>query len=167
MKKLLTIAALSLIVGNTMFAMMGKDKRVIYFNDMDNPINLRIVVKRADIYPFGAYIAPHQELPLDIPGGQIAELEIQEMENGKVYKKETILSRKKDRSIGDPFFDADPIAGVYRVYDKDADLNSDDRYVIMHNRINPKRAFRLLDRQDLKLRQNLPAEVIDFLIKTN
>jgi hypothetical protein len=96
-------------------------------------------------------IYPNEEYTMSspIPGDEIAELTINEYaKNGKIYKTETLIAREKDTSKKTPFIHY----GEERILNRPCQDPSKpgcsyfDRYVIVHNRINPNRNFRLLTR---------------------
>lgn len=128
-------------------AIQAKDREVSYFDDMKNPIELKIVPQATPDKPITVYVKPQEVGTVTIPGSDIAELTINEINEakGKTVKTETLVARKKKLSL-DPAFVSD------RHYDKNDTLNKDERYVIVHNRINPNRNFRILNPRDLKIR---------------
>ncbi len=92
------------------------------------------------------------------------------MEEGKIVKEEIIRARKKQSS--DPLLDIGMTSHtywVYYAYDKDSELNGETRFVIIHNRPNPKRAFMLVNQKDAQkflIKSFLSQEALDFLNKS-
>ncbi len=149
------LMALVSITSNLLAALGEERKEISYYNDTDNVLMLDISREEGDSSPVGAGIAPHSSLTLPI-SGRIEELIIAELKDDQVIKQEAIFARAK--AEWDPKKDVETLTGaypieIYRVYDKDETLNGDDHYLITHNRINPSRAFRVLNSKEANIRK--------------
>lgn len=135
---------ISLLLSMPLAMHAAPDRTVAYFDDMANPIEIKIKPESAPSQVLTIRVEPQKFTQVTIPGGRIAELTINEFEKDKIVKDETLFARKgslSERVLGN--------------YGYDTTLNYDNRYVIMHNRINPKRAFRLLSPSDVEVRKTV------------
>lgn len=145
------VIALALLV--TVLSDARSDRKVAYFDDMANPIDIYIKPESwvGKSNPDGTpqlitvHVEPQKFAQVTIPGGKIAELTIVErLPNGK-QNSEKLYARKS--SLGE-----NPAK-----FGHDATLNNDERYVIVHNRINPLRVFRLLNPRDKEIKDAIQA----------
>ncbi len=140
---------ISLLTLMSVSAHAAPDRTVAYFDDMANPVEIKIVPAAQPSQPLTVYVEPQKFAAVRIPGGKIAKLTINEKENGSTVETETLYAGEDPRSYLER---ARSVLGKVS-YGHDATINNDERYVIMHNRINLARTFRLLNPSDLEARK--------------
>lgn len=154
----------------TILAHADPDRTVSYFDDMANPVEIKIRPEswvglvNLDGTPqvLTVYVKPQEQTAVTVPGGKIAELTINEMKNGKIVKTETLFARMKDYSANSK----DEFVKTFH-YDHDATLNYDNGYVIVHNRSPASfRNFRLLNPSDIENRSGAGPVVIHGVVLT-
>lgn len=137
-----------------------------YFNDMENPIEITIVplsYKGLGLITFE--VSPHSLTQVRVPL-PIEALTINEFNKaGKIIKTETLISGE-EHGYGSGakrlVKELKLTKNLHYGYSDTLNATDTDRYVIVHNRINPYRNFRLLTKHDFMLKrgdiQGLKAE---------